>query len=107
MLSTRAAARAFSSGVSPGTATNVPLDCSPAMASAAVARIERRLDQIVGFDANGILRHGSADNLELGEIGEWPHRIARRPSPLAASRIRSNILPLGPATSDSSITVPG
>ena len=34
--STRAAERAFSSGVSPGTATNVPLDCSPAMISAAL-----------------------------------------------------------------------
>jgi hypothetical protein len=35
--STRAAARAFSSGVSPGTGTNVPLDCSPAMLSAAAS----------------------------------------------------------------------
>ena len=33
--SIRAAARAFSSGVSPGTVTNVPLDCSPAMISTA------------------------------------------------------------------------
>ena len=33
--STRAAARAFSSGVSPGMGTKVPLDCSPAIASAA------------------------------------------------------------------------
>ena len=32
---TRAAERSLSSGVSPGTATKVPLDCSPAMISAA------------------------------------------------------------------------
>jgi hypothetical protein len=32
--STRAAERALSSALSPGTDTNVPLDCSPAMASA-------------------------------------------------------------------------
>ncbi len=33
--SIRAEARAFSSGVSPGTGTKVPLDCSPAMISTA------------------------------------------------------------------------
>ena len=37
MCSMRAAARALSSGVSPGTATKVPLDCSPARTSAAKA----------------------------------------------------------------------
>ncbi len=65
-------------------------------------RLERRLDAVARADALFCLRHRqSFDRSGKGRTGSLPSQ------PSEAARIRSNILPFGPATSDSSITVPG
>ena len=46
IATTRAATRAFSSSVSPGTATKVPVDWSLAIFAARLLRISGRLNQI-------------------------------------------------------------
>ena len=64
------------------------------------ARIERRLDQIGRLYAFG--SHGQiADRSGKGLTGSLPSQ------PSDAARMRSNMRPFGPMTSESSITVPG
>ncbi len=71
------------------------------------ARIERCLDQVAGPQRGGVTieRHRfgahSLDRSGKGRTGSVPSQ------PVAASRISRNSRPFGPATSDSSIVVPG
>ena len=64
-------------------------------------RIERRLEQVDGGEALRAPCAHSLDRSGNGRTGSLPSQ------PTAALRIRSNILPFGPSTSDSSITAPG
>jgi hypothetical protein len=63
-------------------------------------RVHRRLDEVARADAFGGHRH-SLLRSGKGRTGSLPSQ------PSEALRIRSNILPFGPATSDNSMTVPG
>ena len=95
----RAAARARNSSVSPATRTKVPLLCSPATMPATFSGSSGVSTRYSASMNSGIFRSRPA----RGKAGS----ARSRPSSSDASRMASNMRPLGPTTSDSSMTVPG